>query len=83
MKALAWFGTDDVRVIEAGIPDIVDPDDVVLVSVLATKKKNYGELILCAESYGVYDLRLRLASLPRRNHGSSEGRHSRPRGAYL
>lgn len=39
MKALAWFGTDDVRVIEAGIPDIVDPDDVVLVSVLATKKK--------------------------------------------
>lgn len=38
MKALAWFGADDVRVIEAGIPDIVDPDDVVLVSVLATKK---------------------------------------------
>lgn len=31
MKALAWFGTNDVRVIEAGIPDIVDPDDVVLV----------------------------------------------------
>lgn len=39
MKALAWFGADDVRVIEAGIPDIVDPDDVVLVSVLATEKK--------------------------------------------
>ncbi|TFY72340.1 hypothetical protein EVG20_g667 [Dentipellis fragilis] len=30
MKALAWFGPKDVRVIESRIPDITDPDDVVI-----------------------------------------------------
>ena len=30
MKALAWFGTKDVRIIDAPIPDITEPDDVVL-----------------------------------------------------
>jgi len=30
MKALAWFGTKDVRVIDAPIPDIIDDEDVVL-----------------------------------------------------
>lgn len=30
MKALAWFGNADVRLIDAPIPDITDPDDVVL-----------------------------------------------------
>lgn len=30
MKALAWFGVNDVRVIDADVPDIVDPGDVVL-----------------------------------------------------
>ncbi|EPT03929.1 hypothetical protein FOMPIDRAFT_1115061 [Fomitopsis schrenkii] len=30
MKALAWFGTRDVRVIEAPVPDISEPDDVIL-----------------------------------------------------
>ncbi|THH06612.1 hypothetical protein EW146_g9556 [Bondarzewia mesenterica] len=30
MKALAWFGPDDVRIVDAPIPDIVDPDDVIL-----------------------------------------------------
>ncbi|KDQ63632.1 hypothetical protein JAAARDRAFT_44421 [Jaapia argillacea MUCL 33604] len=30
MKALAWFGTKDVRVVDAPIPDITDPDDVIL-----------------------------------------------------
>ncbi len=30
MKALAWFGTRDVRLIEAPIPDISEPDDVIL-----------------------------------------------------
>ncbi|KAI0067738.1 GroES-like protein [Artomyces pyxidatus] len=30
MKALAWFGAGDVRVIDAPIPDIVDPNDVIL-----------------------------------------------------
>lgn len=30
MKALAWFGTNDVRMVDAPIPDITDPDDVVL-----------------------------------------------------
>ncbi|TFY81351.1 hypothetical protein EWM64_g2662 [Hericium alpestre] len=30
MKALAWFGPTDVRVIESRIPDITDPDDVIL-----------------------------------------------------
>ena len=30
MKALAWFGTKDVRIIDAPIPDITEPDYVVL-----------------------------------------------------
>ncbi|KAG6330094.1 hypothetical protein ID866_8995 [Astraeus odoratus] len=30
MKALAWFGADDVRVIDAPVPDITEPDDVVV-----------------------------------------------------
>ncbi|KAJ7314492.1 GroES-like protein [Mycena albidolilacea] len=30
MKALAWFGARDVRVIDAPIPDITEPDDVIL-----------------------------------------------------
>lgn len=30
MKALAWFGNKDVRVIDAPIPDITEPDDVIL-----------------------------------------------------
>ncbi|KZT43805.1 GroES-like protein [Sistotremastrum suecicum HHB10207 ss-3] len=30
MKALAWFGTNDVRMIDAPVPDITDPDDVVI-----------------------------------------------------
>jgi threonine dehydrogenase-like Zn-dependent dehydrogenase len=30
MKALAWFDTTDVRVINAPIPDITEPNDVIL-----------------------------------------------------
>jgi hypothetical protein len=30
MKALAWFGARDVRLIDAPIPDITEPDDVIL-----------------------------------------------------
>lgn len=30
MKALAWFGTNDVRLVDAPIPDITEPDDVIL-----------------------------------------------------
>ncbi|KAG2044761.1 GroES-like protein [Suillus americanus] len=30
MKALAWFGATDVRVIDAPIPDITEPDDVIV-----------------------------------------------------
>ncbi|KAK1227650.1 hypothetical protein PQX77_009335 [Marasmius sp. AFHP31] len=30
MRALAWFGTKDVRVIDAPVPDITEPDDVIL-----------------------------------------------------
>ncbi len=30
MKALAWFGPQDVRLIDAPIPDITEPDDVIL-----------------------------------------------------
>jgi len=30
MKALAWFGKKDVRVIDAPIPDITHPDDVIV-----------------------------------------------------
>jgi len=30
MKALAWFGTKDVRVIDVPIPDITEPDDVIV-----------------------------------------------------
>ncbi|KAJ6551757.1 GroES-like protein [Mycena capillaripes] len=30
MKALAWYGTRDVRLIDAPIPDITNPEDVIL-----------------------------------------------------
>ncbi|EIN14208.1 GroES-like protein [Punctularia strigosozonata HHB-11173 SS5] len=30
MKALAWFGTQDVRLVDAPIPDITEPDDVIV-----------------------------------------------------
>ncbi|KAF9005022.1 GroES-like protein [Cyathus striatus] len=30
MKALAWFGSKDVRVIDAPVPDITEPDDVII-----------------------------------------------------
>jgi threonine dehydrogenase-like Zn-dependent dehydrogenase len=30
MKALAWFGKKDVRVIDTPIPDITQPDDVIV-----------------------------------------------------
>lgn len=30
MKALAWFGPQDVRMVDAPIPDITEPDDVIL-----------------------------------------------------
>lgn len=30
MKALAWFGKKDVKVIDAPIPDITQPDDVIV-----------------------------------------------------
>ena len=30
MKALAWFGSNDVRVVDAPVPDITEPDDVIL-----------------------------------------------------
>lgn len=30
MRALAWFGTDDVRMVDAPIPDITQADDVIL-----------------------------------------------------
>ncbi|KAJ6572755.1 GroES-like protein [Mycena vulgaris] len=30
MKALAWFGARDVRMVDAPIPDITEPDDVIL-----------------------------------------------------
>ncbi|TCD63644.1 hypothetical protein EIP91_005161 [Steccherinum ochraceum] len=30
MKALAWFGAQDVRIVDAPVPDITEPDDVIL-----------------------------------------------------
>ncbi len=30
MKALAWFGPRDVRIVDAPIPEITEPDDVIL-----------------------------------------------------
>jgi threonine dehydrogenase-like Zn-dependent dehydrogenase len=30
MKALAWFAANDVRMIEAPVPDITEPDDVIV-----------------------------------------------------
>lgn len=30
MKALAWFGAKDVRVVDAPVPDITEPDDVIV-----------------------------------------------------
>ncbi|KZP31256.1 GroES-like protein [Athelia psychrophila] len=30
MKALAWFGTNDVRIVDVPVPDITEPNDVIL-----------------------------------------------------
>jgi threonine dehydrogenase-like Zn-dependent dehydrogenase len=30
MKALTWFGNKDVRITDVPIPDITEPDDVIL-----------------------------------------------------
>jgi threonine dehydrogenase-like Zn-dependent dehydrogenase len=30
MKALAWFGKDDVRLVEAPVPDITQHEDVIV-----------------------------------------------------
>lgn len=30
MRALAWFGNKDVRVIDVPLPDITEPDDVIV-----------------------------------------------------
>ena len=30
MKALAWFGAKDVRVVDAPVPDITESDDVIV-----------------------------------------------------
>lgn len=30
MRALAWFGNEDVRMIDAPIPDITEPEDVII-----------------------------------------------------
>jgi threonine dehydrogenase-like Zn-dependent dehydrogenase len=30
MKALAWFGAEDVRMVDAPIPDISEPKDVII-----------------------------------------------------
>lgn len=30
MRALAWFGTKDVRMIDAPVPKVTEPDDVIL-----------------------------------------------------
>jgi len=30
MRALAWFGAQDVRMVEAPVPAITEPDDVIL-----------------------------------------------------
>ena len=30
MRALAWFGPRDVRIVDAPIPEITEPDDVIL-----------------------------------------------------
>jgi len=30
MQALAWFGKNDVRMVEAAVPDITEPDDVIV-----------------------------------------------------
>ena len=34
MKALAWFGADDVRLVDAPIPDITEADDVSVMNVM-------------------------------------------------
>ncbi|EJD03567.1 GroES-like protein [Fomitiporia mediterranea MF3/22] len=30
MKALAWMGVEDVKIIDAPVPDVTDPDDVII-----------------------------------------------------
>ena len=30
MKALAWFGSKDVRIVDAPIPAVTEPDDVII-----------------------------------------------------
>jgi len=48
MRALAWFGNNDVRMIDAPIPEITDPEDVI-VRVTGTTICG-SDLHLCATS---------------------------------
>lgn len=71
MKALAWFGTDDVRVIDAPIPDITEADDVVI---KVTGTTICGEILNSEKFKLSADMALRIgsASVPWRNHGFAE-----------
>ena len=80
MKALAWFGRKDVRVIDSPIPDITQPEDVI---VKVTGTTICGRLnpplwslspLISAISH-----RLRLPFVQRRGPESQEGRYSRAR----
>jgi hypothetical protein len=79
MKAPAWFGTNDVRVIDAPIPDVTDPDDVIVkvtgttICGTSSSKKVHFLLIfvLNKEFWGLS--RIGFTLVPRRDIGIAKG----------
>jgi hypothetical protein len=68
MKALAWFGADDVRLVDAPVPDITEADDVIIRVTGTTICDSdlhlyHGEMLalgdilgheVCTQLYGLY-----------------------------
>lgn len=62
MRALAWFGNTDVRMIDAPVPAITEPDDVII-KVTATTICG-SDLHLCASTFVALQSGLRLTGGP-------------------
>ena len=75
MKALAWFGPGDVRLVDAPIPDIIQDDDVIL-RVTGTTICG-SDLHLSAPFCNAYIhlLTFMVRQVPRRDSRHAEGRY--------
>lgn len=72
MKALAWFGATDVRVIDAPIPDITEPDDVIIkvtgTTICGSDLHLYHGEIMALQKGDILGHEVRIASFPKTNY---------------